>query len=88
MAQLTDPEHPGAVTLTHHVDAGSVEEAVAEGVRQGAREAGRSYGGQACTAWLEVTEESPSSQLRQQEEARRRYLATILENAGRLGARP
>ncbi|SES31046.1 hypothetical protein SAMN04487983_10421 [Streptomyces sp. yr375] len=80
VAQRTDPEHPGAVTLTHYAYAESVEEAVAK-VRQAHEKPGGVYGDQGLYRVVEVDEESWDSKVRQQEEARRRYLTTILENA-------
>ncbi|MFJ7046843.1 hypothetical protein ACIQVC_26105 [Streptomyces sp. NPDC101112] len=80
VAQRTEPEHPGAVTLTHYAYAESVEEAVAK-VRQAHEKPGGVYGDQGLYRVVEVVEESWDSKVRQQEEARRRYLTTILENA-------
>jgi hypothetical protein len=80
VAQRTDPEHPGAVTLTHYAYAESVEEAVAK-VRQAHEKPGGVYGDQGLYRVVEAVEESWDSKVRQQEEARRRYLTTILENA-------
>ncbi|MEU6127240.1 hypothetical protein [Streptomyces sp. NPDC047123] len=79
VAQRTDPEHTGAVTLTHYAYAESVEEAVAK-VRQAHEKPGGVYGDQGLYHVVEVVEESWDSKVRQQEEARRRYLTTILEN--------
>ncbi|MFH9677816.1 hypothetical protein ACH4L5_37040 [Streptomyces sp. NPDC017405] len=80
MAQRTDPEHPGAALLTNYAYGRSVEEAVAK-VRKALEKPDGLYGAQGMYRVVEVFEESPSSELRQQEEARRRYLTTILENA-------
>ncbi|WP_234330509.1 hypothetical protein [Streptomyces acidiscabies] len=80
MAQRTAPEHPGAVTLTHYAYAQSVEEAVAK-VRQAHEKPGGVYGDQGLYRVVEAVEERWDSKVRQQEEARRRYLTTILENA-------
>ncbi|MFF5475461.1 hypothetical protein [Streptomyces achromogenes] len=80
VAQRTDPEHPGAGTLTHYAYAESVEEAVAK-VRQAHEKPDGVYGDQGLYRVVEVVEESPDSALRRQEDARRRYLTTILENA-------
>ncbi|WP_019074449.1 hypothetical protein [Streptomyces hokutonensis] len=80
VAQGTDPEHPGASVLTHYAYGRSVEEAVAT-VREALEKPGGVYGDQGLYRVVEVAEESWDSVLRQQEEARRRYLTTILENA-------
>ncbi|MFI5887678.1 hypothetical protein [Streptomyces sp. NPDC051554] len=80
VAQRTDPEHPGASVLTHYAYGRSVEEAVAK-VREAMEKPGGVYGDQGLYRVVEVAEESWDSELRQQEEARRRYLTTILENA-------
>ncbi|WP_326589249.1 hypothetical protein [Streptomyces brevispora] len=80
VAQRTDPEHPGAVTLTHYAYAESVEQAVAR-VRQTHEKPGSVYGDQGLYRVVEAVEESWDSTVRQQEDARRRYLTTILENA-------
>ncbi|MFF4755209.1 hypothetical protein ACWD5R_43520 [Streptomyces sp. NPDC002514] len=80
VAQRTDPGHPGASTLTHYAYGLSVEEAVAK-VRKAHEKPGGVYGDQGLYRVVEVVEESPDSELRQREEARRRYLTTILENA-------
>ncbi|MFJ2565704.1 hypothetical protein ACIO02_22565 [Streptomyces sp. NPDC087568] len=80
MAQRTDPEHPGASVVTNYAYGRSVEEAVAK-ARNALEKPDGLYGDQGMYRVVEVVEESPSSELRQQEEARRRYLTTILENA-------
>ncbi|MED7828352.1 hypothetical protein [Streptomyces chiangmaiensis] len=80
VAQRTDPEHPGAALLTNYAYGRSVEEAVSK-VREALEKPGGVYGDQGLYRVVEVVEESPYSELRQQEEARRRYLTTILENA-------
>ncbi|MFF7987047.1 hypothetical protein ACFZDK_49575 [Streptomyces sp. NPDC007901] len=80
VAQRTDPEHPGAVRLTNYAYGRSVEEALTK-VRKALEKPDSLYGDQGMYRVVEVVEESPSSELRQQEEARRRYLTTILENA-------
>ncbi|MFF5481067.1 hypothetical protein ACFY5C_27610 [Streptomyces sp. NPDC012935] len=80
VAQRTDPEHPGASVLTNYAYARSVEEAVTK-ARKALEKPDGLYGDQGMYRVVEVVEESPSSELRQQEEARRRYLTTILENA-------
>ncbi|MFE9769412.1 hypothetical protein ACFYPC_33655 [Streptomyces sp. NPDC005808] len=80
VAQRTGPEHRGASMLTHYAYGRSVEEAVAK-VRKALEKAGGVYGDQGLYRVVEVVEESPDSKLRQREEARRRYLTIILENA-------
>ncbi|UXY33163.1 hypothetical protein [Streptomyces sp. HUAS TT20] len=80
VAQRTDPEHPGASLLTHYAYGRSVEETVTK-VRKALEKPGEVYGDQGLYRVVEVVEESPDSELRQQEEARRRYLTAILENA-------
>lgn len=80
VAQRTDAGHPGAAMVTNYVYATSVEEAVAE-ARKVLEKPDGLYGDQGMYRMVEVAEESPSSELRQQEEARRRYLTTILEAA-------
>lgn len=73
VAQRTDPEHPGAALLTNYAYGRSVEEAVAK-IREALEKPGGLYGDQGLYRVVEVVEESPDSELRQQEEARRRYL--------------
>ncbi|MGW2683621.1 hypothetical protein ACWC6I_10765 [Streptomyces sp. NPDC001414] len=80
VAQRTDPEHPGAVRLTNYAYGRSVEEALTK-VRKALEKPDGLYGDQGLYRVVEVVEESPESEVRQQEEARRRYLTTILENA-------
>ncbi|MFF3697904.1 hypothetical protein [Streptomyces sp. NPDC002221] len=80
MAQRTDPEHPGASVVTNYTYGRSVEEAATKARKVLERPDGL-YGDQGMYRVVEVVEESPSSELRQQEGARRRYLTTILENA-------
>ncbi len=80
VAQRTDPEHPGASVVTNYAYGRSVEEAVTK-ARKALEKPDGLYGDQGMYRVVEVVEESPSSELRQQEEARRRYLTTILENA-------
>ncbi|MEV7960263.1 hypothetical protein ACIOHC_43325 [Streptomyces sp. NPDC088252] len=80
VAQRTDPAHPGAALLTNYTYGRSVEEAVSK-VRQELEKPGGLYGDQGMYRVVEVVEESPDSVLRQQKDARRRYLTTILENA-------
>ncbi|MGW1617687.1 hypothetical protein [Streptomyces sp. NPDC002172] len=80
VAQRTDPEHPGAALLTNYAYGRSVEGVLAK-VRKRLEKPGGLYGDQGLYRVVEVVEDSPSSELRQQEEARRRYLTTILENA-------
>ncbi|WP_240634791.1 MULTISPECIES: hypothetical protein [Streptomyces] len=80
VAQRTDPAHPGAALLTNYAYGRSVEEALAK-VREALEKPGGLYGDQGLYRVVEVVEESPDSALRQQEDARRRYLTTILENA-------
>ncbi|MFF6787022.1 hypothetical protein [Streptomyces sp. NPDC012510] len=80
VGQRTDPEHPGAALLTNYAYGRSVEGALAK-VRDRLEKPGGLYGDQGLYRVVEVVEDSPDSELRQQEEARRRYLTTILENA-------
>ncbi|MDX2581646.1 hypothetical protein PV332_40145 [Streptomyces scabiei] len=80
MAQRADPEHPGASVVTNYACGRSVEEAVAK-ARKALEKPDGLYGDQGMYRVVEVVEESPSSELRQQEGARRRYLTTIWENA-------
>jgi hypothetical protein len=80
VAQRTDPEHPGAAVVTNYAYGRSVEEAVTK-VRKALEKPDGLYGDQGMYRVVEVVEESPSSELRQQEDSRRRYLTTILENA-------
>jgi len=80
VAQRTDPEHPGASVVTNYAYGRSIEEAVTK-ARKALEKPDGLYGYQGTYRVVEVVEESPSSELRQQEEARRRYLTTILENA-------
>ncbi|MER6632892.1 hypothetical protein ABT301_32510 [Streptomyces sp. NPDC000987] len=80
VAQRTDPGHPGASVVTNYAYGRSVEEAVTK-TRKALEKADGLYGEQGMYRVVEVVEEGPSSELRQQEEARRRYLTTILENA-------
>ncbi len=80
VAQRTDPAHPGAALLTNYAYGRSVEEAVAK-ARKALEGPGGLYGDQGMYRVVEVVEESWDSELRQQEEARRRYLTIILEAA-------
>ncbi|GGU10668.1 hypothetical protein [Streptomyces lateritius] len=80
VAQCTDPEHPGASVVTNYAYGRSVEEAVIK-ARKALEKPDGLYGDRGMYRVVEVVEESPSSELRQQEDARRRYLTTILENA-------
>ncbi|MFE2943457.1 hypothetical protein ACFXKG_31050 [Streptomyces sp. NPDC059255] len=80
VAQRIDPQHPGASVLTNYAYARSIEEAVAK-ARKELKKPGGLYGDRGMYRVVEVVEESPSSELLQQEDARRRYLTTILENA-------
>ncbi|MZE76698.1 hypothetical protein GTY57_06585 [Streptomyces sp. SID5475] len=80
VAQRTDPEHPGASVVTNYAYGRSVEEAVTK-ARKVLEKPDGLYGDQGMYRVVEVVEESPSSELRHKEEARRRYLTTILENA-------
>ncbi|MGW7620831.1 hypothetical protein ACWGLG_34340 [Streptomyces antimycoticus] len=80
VVQRTDPAHPGAALLTNYVYGRSVEDAVAK-ARKVLEGPGGLYGDQGMYRVVEVVEESWSTELRQQEEARRRYLTTILEGA-------
>jgi hypothetical protein len=80
VAQRTDPEHLGASVVTNCAYGRAVEGAVAK-ARNALEKPDGLYGDQGMYRVVEVVEESPSSELRQQEEARRRYLTTILETA-------
>ncbi|WP_180990014.1 hypothetical protein [Streptomyces noursei] len=66
--------------LTNYAYGRSVEEAVAR-VRAALEGPDGLYGDRGMYRVVEVVEEGPRSQVRQQEDARRRYLTTILENA-------
>ncbi|MFD9394897.1 hypothetical protein ACFWBB_30460 [Streptomyces sp. NPDC060000] len=80
VGQRTDPEHPGAAVLTHYAYGRSVESALAKARKRLEKPDGL-YGDQGLYRVVEVVEESLDSELWQQEEARRRYLTAILENA-------
>ncbi|WP_257981235.1 hypothetical protein [Streptomyces sp. CB02959] len=80
VAQRTDPAHPGAALLTNYTYGRSVEEAVSK-ARKALEKPDGLYGDQGLYRVVEVVEESCESALRQQEDARRRYLTTILEAA-------
>ncbi|HUR05905.1 MAG TPA: hypothetical protein VM347_25390 [Nonomuraea sp.] len=80
VAQRTDPAHPGAALLTNYAYGRSVGDAVTK-VRKALEKPGGLYGDQGLYRVVEVVEESPDSALRQQEDARRRYLTALLENA-------
>ncbi|WP_457541702.1 hypothetical protein [Streptomyces filamentosus] len=80
VAQRVHPEHPGASAVTNYVYGRSVEEAVAK-AREELEKPGSLYGDEGLYRVVEVVEESPSSEQRQREDARRRYLTTILEAA-------
>ncbi|MFD7669274.1 hypothetical protein [Streptomyces sp. NPDC059788] len=80
VAQRTDPGHPGAVLLTNYAYGRSVEDALAK-VRKALEKPSGLDGDQGLYRVVDVVEESPDSEFRQQEEARRRYLTAILENA-------
>ncbi|WP_414933089.1 hypothetical protein [Streptomyces chrestomyceticus] len=80
VAQRVHPEHPGASTVTNYAYGRSVEEAVAK-AREALEKPGGLYGDEGLYRVVEVVEESPSSEQRQREDARRRYLTTILEAA-------
>ncbi len=80
VAQRTDPTHTGAAVTTHYAYGRSVEDAVTT-AREALEKPGGLYGDQGMYRVVEVVEESWESALRQQEDARRRYLTTILENA-------
>ncbi|MFD7958876.1 hypothetical protein ACFV4X_36025 [Streptomyces ardesiacus] len=75
VAQLTDPEHPGAVRLTNYAYGRSVEEALVT-VRMALEKPGGLHGDQGLYRVVEVVEESPDSEVGRQEEARRRYLTS------------
>ncbi|BBG20747.1 hypothetical protein RVR_P22 (plasmid) [Actinacidiphila reveromycinica] len=80
VARRTDDTHPGATTLTHFTYARSAEEAIAK-VRAQHEGPGCVYGEQGLYRVVEVTDEGPFHEVRQQEEARRRYLTTIMDHA-------
>ncbi|AJC61931.1 hypothetical protein GZL_p00231 (plasmid) [Streptomyces sp. 769] len=80
VAQHTGPAHPGAALLTNYAYGRSVEEAVSK-ARKALETPDGLYGDQGLYRVVEVVEESWESALRQQEDARRRYLTTILEAA-------
>ncbi|MFJ9634714.1 hypothetical protein ACIRU8_44200 [Streptomyces sp. NPDC101175] len=70
-------EYPGASSLTHFAYARSVEEAVAE-VRAAHERPGGVYGDKGLYRVVEVTEEGPSGEARQQEAARRLFVTTVM----------
>ncbi|MFC7797203.1 hypothetical protein [Streptomyces cinereoruber] len=80
VAQCTVEDHPGAATLTHFAYAASVEEAVAR-VRAAHEGPGGVYGERGLYRVVEVAEEGPSSEERQEEVARRRFVTTVLNAA-------
>ncbi|MFD9813289.1 hypothetical protein [Streptomyces sp. NPDC059080] len=80
VGQRTDPAHPGAAVTTNYAYGRSVEDAVAKARRVLERPNGL-YGDRGMYRVVQVTEESLSVEMRQQEDARRRYLTTILEAA-------
>ncbi|MFJ9420253.1 hypothetical protein ACIRPT_39795 [Streptomyces sp. NPDC101227] len=80
VAQRTDPAHPGAVVTASYVCGRSVEDGVGK-VRRVLERPDGLYGDCGVYRVVQVTEESLSVEMRQQEEARRRYLITILEAA-------
>lgn len=73
-------DHPGALTLTHFAYARSAEEAVMK-VRAAHERPGGVYGDRGLYRVVEVTEEGPSSEARQQEATRRRFVATVMNAA-------
>ncbi|MFE2611318.1 hypothetical protein ACFXDI_50425 [Streptomyces mirabilis] len=80
VAQLTDDAHPGAATLTHFTYARSAEEAAAK-VRTAHERPGGVYGDQGLYQVVEITDEGPSSEARQQEAARRCFVTTVMDAA-------
>ncbi|MCP3819806.1 hypothetical protein NLX86_17400 [Streptomyces sp. A3M-1-3] len=80
VAQRTDDAHPGAAKLTNFTYARSVEEAVAT-VRRANEQPGGLYGDRGLYRVVEVTEEAPASEARQQEDARRRFVTTVMNSA-------
>lgn len=80
VAQRTDDAHPEAATLTHFAYARSSEETAAK-VRAAHERPGGVYGDQGLYQVVEITEEGPSSEARQQEAARRRLVTTIMDAA-------
>ncbi|MEU1519149.1 hypothetical protein ABZ490_44640 [Streptomyces sp. NPDC005811] len=77
VAQRTVAEHDGAATLTHYAYARSVEEAVVK-VRQAHEKPGGVYGDQGLYRVVEACEDGEEGQARQQEEARRRFVTTVM----------
>ncbi|MFF3876046.1 hypothetical protein [Streptomyces sp. NPDC001978] len=80
VAQRTDPAHPGAAVVTNYAYGRSVEDAVAK-ARKVLEKPDGLYGDRGMYRVVQVTEESLSSEVRQQEDACRRFLTTILEAA-------
>ncbi|GGQ33854.1 hypothetical protein GCM10010249_60310 [Streptomyces roseolilacinus] len=80
VAQRTVAEHDGAATLTHYAYARSVEEAVTK-VRQAYEKPGGVYGDQGLYRVVEVCEDGPEGQERQEEDARRRFVSMVMEAA-------
>ncbi|WP_460073865.1 hypothetical protein [Streptomyces sp. YKOK-I1] len=80
VAQRTDPAHPGAAVTTNYAYGRSVEEAVAK-VRKVLEKPDGLYGDQGMYRVVEVSEESLSNETRQHEDARRRFLTSVLEAA-------
>ncbi len=80
VAQRTDPAHPGASVTINYAYGRSVEDALGKARRVLERPHGL-YGDRGMYRVVQVTEESLSVEMRQQEDARQRYLTTILEAA-------
>ncbi|MET9967091.1 hypothetical protein ABZZ80_14520 [Streptomyces sp. NPDC006356] len=80
VAQRSVAEPDGAATLTHYAYARSVEEAVAK-VRQAHEKPGGVYGDQGLYRVVEVCEDGPAGQERREEDARRRFVSTVMEAA-------
>ncbi|WP_333771291.1 hypothetical protein [Streptomyces sp. IBSBF 2435] len=80
VAQRTGLAHPGDAAVTNYAYGRSVEEAVAK-VRKELEKPGGVYGDQGLYRVVEVVEENLFSGVYQLEDARRRYLTAILDNA-------
>ncbi|MFI8405205.1 hypothetical protein ACIGG5_33865 [Streptomyces sp. NPDC085463] len=80
VAQCTDPDHPGAAVLTHHAYGRTVEEAVAQ-ARAELEGPGTVYGDRGLYRVVEVSEESPLTEERERELARRRVVDWVMEAA-------
>ncbi|MFI8516034.1 hypothetical protein ACIGHB_33430 [Streptomyces sp. NPDC085460] len=80
VAQCTDPDHPGAEVLTHYAYGHTVEEAMAQ-ARAVLEGPGTVYGDRGLYRVVEVSEESPLTEERKRELARRRVVDWVMEAA-------